>query len=110
MTIKSTPPASSHLAEIPVPAPAPMIAVPAVTLPCNRRRIVSRLEPDGPDLSSAPARGSPLRPGEDEVVWRVRTRRLVGVIKSFFRRQCGSEINLRSQSVHVGKPHSFIRT
>src|SRR3954453_11647513 len=36
MMIRSAPPASAHLAESPVPAPAPMIGFPAST--CPRRR------------------------------------------------------------------------
>src|SRR5262249_319309 len=33
--MRSMPPASSHLAESPVPAPPPMIGSPRLTIPCN---------------------------------------------------------------------------
>ena len=43
MMIRSAPPASAHLAERPVPAPAPMIGLPAVDLGAQpRQRLVAR--------------------------------------------------------------------
>ena len=43
MMIRSAPPASAHFAERPVPAPAPMIGLPAVDLrPQPRERLVAR--------------------------------------------------------------------
>lgn len=42
MTIRSMPPASSHLAEIPVPAPPPMMGLPFSALAYNFLRIALR--------------------------------------------------------------------
>src|SRR4051794_38827979 len=42
MTIRSMPPASSHLALMPVPAPPPMIGRPAATFVRSRSTIVAR--------------------------------------------------------------------
>ena len=42
MTMRSMPPASSHLAERPVPAPPPMIGWPASTIARNFFRISAR--------------------------------------------------------------------
>src|SRR4051794_15672975 len=47
MTMRSTPPASSHFAEIPVPAPAPMIGRPASALARRRSRMMDRAIPIG---------------------------------------------------------------
>src|SRR5689334_11914818 len=41
MMIRSTPPASAHFAERPVPAPAPMIGLPLAVCARRRRRISS---------------------------------------------------------------------
>ena len=41
--IRSTPPASSHFADIPVPAPAPMIGRPAAILAANRSKMFDRV-------------------------------------------------------------------
>src|SRR5688572_23290428 len=43
MTIRSMPPASSHLADMPVPAPPPMMARPLATLARKRVRISVRV-------------------------------------------------------------------
>src|SRR5687767_9382640 len=45
MTMRSTPPASSHFAEMPVPAPAPTIGRPASILERSRLRISVRVMP-----------------------------------------------------------------
>src|SRR5271169_872431 len=42
MMMRSAPAASAHLAEIPVPAPAPMMGVPAAQLACHRFRHAAR--------------------------------------------------------------------
>src|SRR6516165_9366508 len=47
MTIRSMPPASSHLAEMPVPAPPPTMGRPAATLARRRWRIADRLVSTG---------------------------------------------------------------
>src|SRR5579875_3099598 len=44
MIIRSMPPASAHLADKPVPAPPPMIGLPAATWPRRRCRHSSRLK------------------------------------------------------------------
>ena len=49
MMIRSTPPASAHLAERPVPAPAPMIGLPGVDL---RPQARERLRPRHADIIS----------------------------------------------------------
>ena len=45
MTMRSMPPASSHLAERPVPAPAPMITPPASSVARSRARASSPVTP-----------------------------------------------------------------
>ena len=42
MTMRSMPPASSHLAERPVPAPPPMMGWPSATIRWNLARISAR--------------------------------------------------------------------
>ena len=56
MMIRSQPPASAHLAESPVPAPAPMIGRPASI--CARRRSDA--------LQGTPAQQPPHRHGESD--------------------------------------------
>src|SRR6516162_7684590 len=51
MMMRSTPPASAHLADRPVPAPAPMIGRPAATWERRRVRMVSRV--GGADMTAS---------------------------------------------------------
>src|SRR5271163_1323927 len=65
MTIRSIPPASSHLALIPVPAPPPMTGRPAATFLRSRSMIVAR----DSGISIDPRLGSTLGAGyESEYV------------------------------------------
>src|SRR5438270_5330226 len=69
MMIRSTPPASAHLALSPVPAPPPMTGRPAATWARRRRRHSSRVK----KLMAAPSGAAPRRvqsspPGRPAIV------------------------------------------
>src|SRR5664279_4984133 len=71
MTMRSMPPASSHLADRPVPAPPPMIGRPAAILARKRSSSVARAMrgmaiPPGSGAPRARDRHGDLVPGGDE--------------------------------------------
>src|SRR5512145_1021158 len=70
MTMRSMPPASSHLAESPVPAPPPMIGTRRFTMSWKRAISRSRSNRAMPHLPSAPKRPELLdqRLGEGRIV------------------------------------------
>src|SRR5690554_2283116 len=61
MTIKSMPPISSHLAEMPVPAPPPMIGLPASIFFLKRSRICSLVNATSKPASSSSQLRAALR-------------------------------------------------
>src|SRR5438067_7805314 len=70
MTIRSMPPASSHLAESPVPAPPPMIGSPRRTIPWN---LSTRVRRSSRGMGCAPLLGDFAEaldqgPGESRIV------------------------------------------